>query len=162
MLARTFITLALVATGMTLAGQAHAWKTVELNGPGLSREAKYSGKILTREELRACLMRRDGLNEAVLRMHEEDQAWTKEAAALRELKEEIALMEPMVDRYDPEAVGRYNAMIDEAAKRTEAHSVGMKALGARYYEHKRLRSVFHQQCGARYYEDDLRALEAAR
>lgn len=162
MLVRTIVAIALASTGLALAGNAHAWKEVGLKGPGLSRDAQYSGRVLSREELRACVMRRDGLNAAVEQMHEEDVKWTKEAAAIRQLKEEIELAEPMVDRYDPEAVGRYNAMIDEAAKRTAAHHEGMKALGARYYEHKRLRSTFYQQCGARYYEDDLSALEAVR
>src|SRR5690606_33093391 len=114
------------------------------------------------EELRACVMRRDGLNEAVTRMHEEDAKWTKEAASIRRLKEDIDLAEPMVDRYDPDAIGRYNAMVDEAAKRTAAHHDAMKALGARYYEHKRMRATFDQQCGARYYADDWREVDASR
>ncbi|MBX6392805.1 MAG: hypothetical protein IRY96_04995 [Burkholderiales bacterium] len=160
MFARTLIILSWGAA-MAFAGTAYAWKTVELNGPGLSRDARYSGKVLTREELRVCLNRREALNAAVTRMHEEDAALSKEAAEIRKLKDEIELQEPVVDRTDPEAVARFNAMIDEVAERTQAYNAAMKKLGAQYYEHKRLRSDFAKQCGARYYEDDLRALRAA-
>jgi len=135
--------------------QARAWQRAELSGPALQADAKHAGPVMSRAALRGCVARRDALNDMLERLRAEDAAKNVQALEIKQLKAEIALREPVVDQHSRESVEGYNAMIDRAVALQADYNAGMKKLGGQYYEHKRARARFAEECHGAYYVRDL-------
>lgn len=112
------------------------------------------GKLLTREELRACLTQQDRIrtdNEAAAR--ERDQLEKEKGELVQQgqaLKDQLATL----DRTNAEAVAKFNEASAERDKRIDAFEARMPVFNAKVEALQKTRQSFSEQCDNRRYDED--------
>jgi hypothetical protein len=101
-----------------------------MSGRGLAPGAKYSGSVLTQDQLRQCLTQESQINAAVEKL-DKDEAF-------------INAQERLVDQYSQASVDRFNRLINQFNESVTTSNASTDA--------------FNASCSGRaYYESDMKA-----
>ena len=122
--------LLLVAIGIAPCPAVARRGRVRMSGRGLSPGAKYSGSVLTQDQLRQCLTQESQINAAIEKL-DKDEAF-------------INAQERLVDQYSQTSVDRFNRLISQFNESVATSNASIDA--------------FNASCSGRaYYESDMKA-----
>ena len=126
-------------------------------------KAKAGALLLTRAELRDCMVRQERVrthtSDAVTAQAELDKEKAEVARLGAALKEQLATL----DRTSPEAVTGYNEQVQAFDKRVDAYNAGTPAFNAKVEAMKTEREAFAKGCeNRRFDEKDETAIKSGK
>jgi len=122
-----------------------------------------SGPVLTREQLRQCLVEQDAIAQARPAMVAEGKALDDEKAQIRQDGDALAQALQALDRQNAEAVQAHVAKAQAHDARIEAFNAKLPAFNDRAAAFQRREAAWKSGCAdRRYREDDLILLQARK
>jgi hypothetical protein len=125
-------------------------------GSGLKPGEVYDGRMLTVDELDACLGVEDDIRDLDSDIEQAEMLRSIEEQRYRSLDYRISVEKQTLDTSDARAVEHYNDLLDEHRKLTDAYNAGVASFNARLDQQSAAVDRFNGDCAAfGYYESDL-------
>jgi len=152
----------LMASATSLDALARRGRRVSFSGRGLPNGARASGPVLSREELRQCVVQEKTINAQssdVDRMQSDLDAKKRE---LQALERRIAAAEPLVDTTSQASVDEFNALVDEHSRLVARYNAGLPPANDAVARLNASIDRFNALCANRpYYESDMAAVRSS-
>jgi hypothetical protein len=160
---RTTNRLRLAAWVLLTLGAGTAWSQAKAGGEATLGGGSGSGPMLTREQLRQCLVEQDELKQATGALASEQKQIDDEKQTIQkadaELKEQLA----QLDRTNAEAVQAHVAKAREHDQRVDGYNAKLKPFNERAAALQKRGGDWKAACAdRRYKEDDLLLLQGRK
>ncbi len=132
---------------------------LRFRGHGLARGQVPKSKVLTKPQLKDCVIRHEALDESQAKIDENQSELNKMEQALEEKSRSIDESRVAVDRYSKESVDQFNAALGEHQLFVDRYNDGVSKLNSDVNQSNQDVLAFNAHCGERqYYIDDMRSV----
>jgi hypothetical protein len=153
-----FLLTGLVEICMPLSVEAR--RRVRIRGRGL-KPGKYSGQVLTKEQLKACVIQESEINNFGSRLDKEEGKLSKQKHDINLLESRLKRERPLVDQYDNSSVDNFNSLINKHKAMVTDYNSKLPSFNSSAVDLNKRVAMFNTQCANQaYYESDLNAILA--
>mgnify|MGYP003643768257 CR=1 FL=1 len=164
MISRRLVVQGLLATSVALiCSDVSARRGFTFRGRGIGRGSNYSGPVMTRGELRSCVIQEEHLKGLEKEISAHEQAISQSQTQLEQIEAELKTAERYVNLRSQDSVDRFNRLVDEHGVLVDQHNAKLPLVNEKIETHSQAVNVFNKACAEKaYYEDDLMQIEAER
>lgn len=164
MISRRSVVQGLFATSIAIVClDASARRRLSFRGRGIGRGSNYAGPVMTRGELRSCVIQEEHLKGLENEISAHEQAINQSQAELEQIEVELQKAKRYVDVHSQASVDRFNRLVDEHGVLVDQHNAKLPPINEKVEAHDQAVNVFNKSCAEKaYYEDDLAEIEAER
>jgi hypothetical protein len=153
-----FLLTGLVEMCMPLSIEAR--RRVRIRGRGL-KPGKYSGQVLTKEQLKACVIQESEINSIGSRLDKEEGNLSKQKDSINLLEARIKRERPLVDQYDKSSVDNFNSLINKHKTMASGYNSNLPSFNSSAVDLNKRVALFNTQCANQaHYESDMNAILA--
>lgn len=141
-------------------GKSRSRARVRFRGRGLLRGAQHSGPVLTREQLRQCLLLEKEINDASVGIDQESVSLDAASSKSESLAEQVARSNESVDEHSQESVDAHNALVNQYNAGVQRYNAALPGARVRVDKVNLSISEFNGRCANHaYYLHHMVAIE---
>lgn len=127
---------------------------------GLLKGSKHSGPVLSRQELKECLIYQNETNSREDQLYGLDESLKSQAGEIDKLESFMQQQKPLVNEYSQSSVDNFNALIRKQKSLVNQYNSDLVSFNQQVSLQQSQIDLFNQKCvGHQYYETDMNVLK---